>query len=147
MRSRCGSSSPPSSRPSRSVCSALASPRERRSSTTLLSGKLADLLQVDAVLGYYHLQVRWRSAQVAAPLPVEDLRVLGVGFEYYSLFGLVQHGRVLGELAPPDGIAAVDRVPRPEALHARRRGVQLLGNPLVPPPLLDPAPDLGRVRL
>src|SRR4028118_1988008 len=145
--SRISGASPASSSPSRAACRASASSRVRCRWTGRSSGKSADLLQVDAVLGDDDTQVLGGTAQVATPLAPEDVRVLDVGAQEYAVFVLVEDGRVLGELAAPDGVAPVDRVPGAEALDARRRSVQLLGDPAVPPPVLDPAPDLRRVRL
>src|SRR5215204_380880 len=111
------------------------------------SGTLADFLQVDPVLRDHHLQVVRRAAQVRAPLAVEDLGAVGIGLEDYAIFRLVEHRGMLRELTAPDGIPTVDRISRPEALYAGRRGVQLLRDPRVAPALLDPVADLGRVRL
>jgi hypothetical protein len=94
-RSRRGSSRPPSSSSSSVACSASASSRESRSSTGGSPDELTGLLQVDAVLRDDHLQVLWGTAQVAAPLPVEDLGVVGVGLEYDAVLDEVEDRRVL----------------------------------------------------
>src|SRR5918995_4817024 len=145
--SRRGSCSPLSRERSRSACSASASSRGSRNSTAGSLCKLAYFLQVDPVLRDHHLQVFRRAPQIVAPLAVEDLRVSGVGFQDYAIFRLLEHRGMLRELAAPDGVPAVDRVSRPETLYAGGRGVQLLRDPRVTPTLLDPLPDLGRVRL
>src|SRR5215218_10926424 len=102
--------------------------------------KLADFLQVDPVLRDHHLQVFRRATQVVAPLTVEDLRVSSVGLQDYATFRFLEHRRMLGELAAPDGVPAVDRVSRPEALYAGGCRVQFLRNPRIPPTLLHPLP-------
>src|SRR3712207_6759277 len=141
-RSNRGSAVPASSRLSSAACSASASSRDMVSSTGRPPCWLTVLLQVDAVLGYYHLEVVWGCAQVPPPLAVEDIRAAGVRPEHYSVLHQIEYGRVLREMPAPDGVPAVDRVARPERLHAGGGGVELLRDPVVVTPLLDPAPDL-----
>src|SRR4051812_24719009 len=107
----------------------------------------ADLLQVDAVLGNDNLQILRVAAEVAAPLVDEYLGLAGVCFKHYAHLVLFENYGMLREPSTTDRVAAVDRVARPEALNTRRRGVEFLGDPIVPPSLVDPAPDLGCVRL
>src|ERR687893_2287261 len=109
--------------------------------------ELTGFLQVDAVLRDDHLQVIRGTAQSAPPLAVEDVGVVGVRPEHDAVLDEVQDRRVLRELTAPDGVSAVDRVPRPETLHARGGGVELLRGPVVVATLLDPTPDLRCVRL
>src|SRR5215204_364493 len=119
-----------------------------RSTAGSSPGKLlVNLFEVDAVLSNDYLQVPRVSVEVVAPLLSEDVGLGRIGRQHYAGLVLVEDYWVFGDPTPADRVAAVDRVARPKALYARGCCVELLSNPLVPPPFVDPASDLSRMRL